>query len=97
MKTYVASIGGNAVLAFRAEDDDNARAMIDDQEGGIGSDLKALVGAEGNPLWDGKSAIQAQEATATQHAELEQSRDQAISDDEIDLDAGDDPMTGASI
>jgi hypothetical protein len=91
MKTYVASIGGNAVLAFRAEDDENARAMIDDQEGGIRSDLKVLVGAEGKPLWDGKSAIQAQEATAAQHAEWEQSRDQAISDEEIDLDAGDDP------
>jgi hypothetical protein len=91
MKTYVASIGGNAVLAFRAEDDENARAMIDDQEGGIRSDLEVLVGAEGKPLWDGKSAIQAQEATAAQHAEWEQSRDQAISDEEIDLDAGDDP------
>ena len=91
MKTYVASIGGNAVLAFRAEDDENARAMIDNQEGGIRSDLEVLVGAEGKPLWDGKSAIQAQEATAAQHAEWEQSRDQAISDEEIDLDAGDDP------
>ena len=91
MKTYVASIGGNAVFAFRAEDDDKARAMIDDQEGGMRSDLKALVGADGKPLWDGKSAIQAQEATAAQHAEWEQSRDQAISDDEIDLDGGDDP------
>jgi hypothetical protein len=29
MKTYVACIGGEAVLAFRAEDDDEARAMID--------------------------------------------------------------------
>ena len=91
MNTYIAIIGGKAVLTFRAVDDDQAHAMIDDQEGGIRSDLKALVGAEGNPLWDGKSAIQAQEATATQHAEWEQSRDQAISDDEIDLDAGDDP------
>jgi hypothetical protein len=90
MKTYVASIGGNAVLAFRAEDDEKARAMIDDQEGGMRSDLKALVGADGKPLWDGKSAIQAQEATTAQHAEWEQSRDQAISDEEIDLDAGDD-------
>jgi len=34
VKTYVASIGGKTVLAFRAEDDDKARAMIDDQEGG---------------------------------------------------------------
>jgi hypothetical protein len=91
MKTYVASIGGNAVLAFRAQDDENARAMIDDQEGGMRSDLKALVGADGKPLWDGKSAIQAQEATTAQHAEWEQSRDQAISDEEIDLDPGDDP------
>jgi len=31
------------------------------------------------------------EAMAAQHAEWEQSRDQAISDEEIDLDAGDDP------
>jgi hypothetical protein len=91
MKTYVACIGEEAVLAFRAEEDDEARAMIDDQEGGIRSDLKALVGADGKPLWDGKSAIQAKEATAAEHAEWEQSRDQAISDEEIDLDTGDDP------
>lgn len=78
-------------MAFRAEDDDEARAMIDDQEGGMRSDLKALVGADGKPLWDGKFAIRAQEATAEQHAEWEQSRDQAISDEEIDLNAGDDP------
>ena len=88
MKTYVACIGGEAVLAFRAEDDDEARAMIDDQEGGIRSDLKAL---DGKPLWDGKCAIQAKEATAAEHAEWEQSRDQAIRDEEIDLDSGDDP------
>lgn len=91
MKTYVASIDEKAVLAFRAEDDDKARAMIDDQEGGMRSDLQALVGEDGKPLWDGKSAIQAQEATAAQHAEWEQSRDQAISDEEIDLDAGGNP------
>jgi len=40
---------------------------------------------------DGKSTIEAREATAAQHAEWEQSRDQAISDGEIDLDAGNDP------
>jgi len=88
MNTYVAIIGGEAVLAFRAEDDDEARAMIDDQEGSMRSDLKVLLGADGKPLWDGKSAIEAREATAAQHAEWKQSRDQAISDGEIDLDAG---------
>jgi hypothetical protein len=91
MKTYVATIGGNAVLAFRAEDDDQALATIDDPEGSMRSDLQALVGADGKPLWDGKSTIQAREATPAQHTEWEQSRDQAISDGEIDLDAGNDP------
>ncbi len=91
MNTYVVIIGGTAVLTFRAVDDDQARAMIDDQEGSVRSDLKVLVGTDGKPLWDGKSAIQVQEATAAQHAEWKQSRDQAISDGEIDLDAGNNP------
>ena len=90
MKTYVASIDGEAVLAFRAEDDDEARATID-YEGSMRSDLRALVGVDRKPLWDGKSKIQLREATPAQHAEWEQSRDQAISDGEIDLDAGNDP------
>jgi hypothetical protein len=91
MKTYVACIGEEAVLAFRAENDDEAHEMIDDEESSIRSDLKVLVGSDEKPLWDGKSAIVMQEATAAQHAEWEQSRDQAIGDEEIDLDAGDDP------
>jgi hypothetical protein len=101
MNTYVALIAGKAVLAFRAVDDDQARAMIDDQEGSMRSDLKVLVGTDGKPLWDGKSAIQVREATAAQHAEWKQSRDLAIRDGEIDLDAGNNPdewnvyLTGA--
>jgi hypothetical protein len=91
MRTYVACIGEKAVLAFRAENDDDAHAMIDDEEGSIRSDLKVLVDTDEKPLWDGKSALRVREATAAQHAEWEQSRDQAISDEEIDLDAGDDP------
>ena len=43
MITYVAIIGGKAVLTFRAVDDDQAHAMIDDQEGSVRSDLKVLV------------------------------------------------------
>jgi len=46
MNTYVVIIGGTAVLTFRAVDDDQARAMIDDQEGSARSDLKVLVGTE---------------------------------------------------
>jgi hypothetical protein len=102
MKTYVASINGTAVLAFRAEDNDQARSIVENDAGSMQSDLKALVGVDGKPLWDGKSAIEAREATAAQHAEWEQSRDQAITDGEIDLDAGNDPdewnvyLTGVS-
>ena len=91
MKTYVACIGEEAVLAFRAENDDDAHSMIDDEEGSIRSDLTVLVGTDENALWDGKSSLQLREATAAQHAEWEQSRDQAISDERLDLDAGDDP------
>jgi hypothetical protein len=91
MNTYVASIGGTAVLAFRAQDDDDAREMIDDHEGSVRSDLRTLVGADEKPLWDGKSEIHVREATPEQHAEWEQARDQAIADGEIDLDAGNDP------
>ena len=69
MNTYVAIIGGKAVLTFRAVDDDQAHAMINDQEGSVRSDLKVLVDTEGKPLWDGKSTIQVREATAAQHAE----------------------------
>ena len=65
--------------------------MIDDQEGSVRSDLKVLVDMDGKPLWDGKSAIQVREATVEQDAEWKRSRDQAISDGEIDLDARDDP------
>ena len=91
MKTYAARIGGKAVLAFRAEDDDEARAIIDDEKGSMRSDLKVLVGMDGKPLWDGESAVEVREATVAQHAEWKQSRDQAISDGEIDLDAGNNP------
>jgi hypothetical protein len=53
MKTYVACIGEEAVWAFRAENDDDAHAMIDDEEGSIRSDLNVLVGTDEKPLWAG--------------------------------------------
>jgi hypothetical protein len=91
MNTYVAIINGKAVLAFRAEDDDEARAIIEDEGGSMRFDLRALAGMDGKSLWDGKSAIEVREATAAQHAEWKQSRDQAIRDGEIDLDARNNP------
>ena len=89
MQTYVAVVGGKALLAFRAEDDEQARAVIDGNS--MRSDLRSLTDVADEPLWDGKSAIGLREATAAEHAEWERSRDQAIEDREIDLDAGHDP------
>ena len=91
MKAYVARIAEKAVLAFRAEDDDQAREMINNHEGDVRSDLHVLVDTDGKPLWDGTSVIDVREATVAQNSEWEQSRNQAISDGEIDLDAGDNP------
>ena len=82
--------------ALTREDDDEARAIIDDEEGSMRSDLKVLVGMDGKPLCDGESAIEAREATAAQHDEWKQSRDQGISDGKINLDAGNNP-SGTSI
>jgi hypothetical protein len=89
MQTYVAVVGEKALLAFRAEDDEQARGIIDGNS--MRSDLRALTDVNDKPLWDGKSRIGLREATAAEHAEWESSRDQAIEDGEIDLDAGQDP------
>ena len=42
MRTYVARIRDEAVLAFRAEDDEEAHEIIENHEG-LQSDLKMLV------------------------------------------------------
>jgi hypothetical protein len=91
MKTYVVEINGKAVLAFRAATDDDASAMVDDEVTTLRSDLQALTGADDKPLWDGTSPLHVRVATAAEDDEWERARDQAISDGEIDLDAGDDP------
>jgi hypothetical protein len=89
MNTYVATIGGKAVLTFRAMDEEQANVIVESPEGSLRSDLQVLIGTDGKPLWDGTSAIDVREATAAEHAEWERSRDQAISDGEINLDAHD--------
>jgi hypothetical protein len=91
MNTYVATIDGTAVFTFRAMDEEQASAIVEPPEGSLRLDLQVLVGTDGKPLWDGTSAIDVREATAAEHAEWERSRDQAISDGEINLDARDNP------
>jgi hypothetical protein len=66
MKTYVAEINGEAIVAFRATGDDDANAMINDDNGELQQVLNGfsrLFRADGSPLWDGQSEIRTRPAT----------------------------------
>jgi hypothetical protein len=83
MKTYVAEIGGEAVMAFRAMDDDDARDMVSNEDGDVRQALdesSGVVRADGSPLWDGKSEIIARPATDAEDGIWQEARDAEISD-----------------
>jgi hypothetical protein len=70
IKTYVAEINGEAIIAFRAEDDDHANAIVNDEDGGLRSGhngLSGLLRADGSVLWDGETEIKARRATDAEH------------------------------
>jgi hypothetical protein len=81
MKTYVAEINGEAVIAFRAMDDDDARDMVSDEDGDLQHSLNepsGIVRADGTPLWDGKSEIIARPATEAEDESWRKARDAEI-------------------
>ena len=83
MKTYVAEINGEAVMAFRAMDDDDAQDMVADEDGDVLQSLDesaGIVRADGSPLWDGKSQIIARRATEAEDENWRKSRDAEIGD-----------------
>jgi hypothetical protein len=58
MNTYVVSIGGQAVFAFRAEEMRNRRARRSmSMKGALRSDQQTLVGTDGKPLGMGSPAF----------------------------------------
>jgi hypothetical protein len=67
MKTYVAEINGEAIMAFRAEDDVGALAFVNEENGDFQLGLHDVVRADGKPLRDGESAISPRLATAAEH------------------------------
>jgi hypothetical protein len=72
MKTYVAVVDGEAILAFRAEDDDAAERIICEEDGGFQIVLRGYSGllrADGRPLWDGTSPIRHRPASPQEHAQ----------------------------
>ena len=65
MKTYVAEIAGEPIVAFRAKNRVNALSLARAPAGRV---RFALIGADhvhkdGRPLWDGKSDIGVRQAT----------------------------------
>jgi hypothetical protein len=83
MKTYVAEINGEAVMAFRAMDDDDAHDMVSDEDGDVQQNLNedsGMIRADGSPLWDGKSGIIARPATEAEDQSWREARDAEIED-----------------
>jgi hypothetical protein len=81
MKTYVAEINGEAVMAFRAIDDDDARDMASDEDGDLQQSLNessGMVREDGSPLWDGKSEIRVRPATEAEDEDWRTARDAEI-------------------
>jgi hypothetical protein len=70
MKTYVAEIDGEAILAFRAADDEAARSIICDENGGfqvVARGYSGLLRADRRVLWDGASPMRCRLATPREH------------------------------
>jgi hypothetical protein len=81
MKTYVAEINGEAVMAFRATDDDDARDLASDEDGDLQQSLNDSSGVmreDGSPLWDGESEIRVRPATEAEDEDWRTARDAAI-------------------
>jgi hypothetical protein len=94
MKTYVAEINGEAIMAFRAEDDDAALGIVNEENGGLRLGLYDVLRANGKPLWDGESIISSRLATAAEHDQWLEVRDAEIAIAEgkqINPEIGDDP------
>jgi hypothetical protein len=83
MKTYVAEIQGEAIVAFRAMDDDDAHDIVNDEDSDLRQSLdesSGVVRADGSPLWDGKSEIIARPATDAEDESWRNARDAEIAD-----------------
>jgi hypothetical protein len=91
MKTYVAEINSEAIFAFRAETDDDARQKMNDE---IQLGLQGFAGLlreNGEVLWDGESEIETRLATEDEHARWNRALDAGSGGQQIDPTASDDP------
>lgn len=83
MKTYVVEINGEAIMAFRALDDEDAHDLASDEEGELRQSLNESSGVireDGSPLWDGKSEIKVRPATESEDEDWRTARDAEMED-----------------
>jgi hypothetical protein len=86
-KTFVAVINGEAIMAFRAEDEDEAYDLVNESEsenGGIKTVLLEYDRADGGMIWDGASNIEVRPATVAERKLWEESSGDAHEEDMTD-------------
>jgi hypothetical protein len=95
MRTYVAEVNGEALIAFRAEGDNDAYHIVNETNGDLQLGLNGfngVVGVDGNPLWDGATEIKVRQATDSEDKIWLDARDAESGEGkQIDPIMGDDP------
>jgi len=95
MRTYVAEIDGEALIAFRAESDNDAYHIVNETNGDLQLGLNGFSGVvrvDGNPLWDGETEIKVRPATEGEDKIWLDARDAEFGEGkQIDRSTGDDP------
>jgi hypothetical protein len=95
MRTYVAEINGEALIAFRAEGDNDAYHIVNETNGDLRLGLNGffgLVRVDGNPLWDGETEIKVRPATGSEDKIWLDARDAEFGEGKlINPSMGDDP------
>ena len=70
MRTYVAEINGEALIAFRAKGNNEAYDIVNEKNGDLQRGLNGFNGVvhpHGGPLWDGETEIKVRPATDDEH------------------------------
>jgi hypothetical protein len=70
MRTYVAEINGEALIAFRAKCDNEAYDIINEKNGDLQRGLNGFNGVvrpHGGRLWDGETEIKVRPASDDEH------------------------------
>ena len=95
MRTYVAEINGEALIAFRAKGDNEAYDIVNEKNGNLQLGLNGFSGVvrpDGSALWDGETEIKVRLATDNEHKIWREALDAETGEGkQIDPSMGSDP------